>query len=117
MIEAKEVIEDASHGGQVAHGERMEKGGDAATEKVEDEDKDTTIVLSDEEMEQFVTETKKKRKKQEEEKKIYHPSSEYCDLMEQTKITRTGRFLYYKCRICNMYYDRSMQHQFSVVPW
>ena len=88
----------------------MEKGEDATAEKVEEEDKDTTIVLSDEEMEQFVTVTKKKRKK--EEKEIYHPSAEYCQLME---ITRNGRFLYWKCRTCNIYYDRSWA-QFSV-PW
>ena len=46
----------------MAHGERMEKGEDAAAEKAEDEDKDTTILLSDEEIEQFVTVTKGKRK-------------------------------------------------------
>ena len=50
----------------MAHGERMEKGEDAAAaaEKVEDGDKDTTIVLSDDEMKQFVTVMKKKRKKE-----------------------------------------------------
>ena len=44
---------------------------------MEDEDKGTTIVLSDEEMEQFVTVTKGKRKKQKEEKKSQHLSAVY----------------------------------------
>ena len=58
---AEEVTEDASHEGQVAHG-------DAAAEEVEDEDKDTTFVLSDDEFEQlqsrdqFVTMTRRKKR-------------------------------------------------------
>ena len=93
VIEAKEVIEDASHGGQVAHGERMEKGEDAAAaaEKVEDGDKDSTIVLSDEEVEQFVT--VKKRTKQKEEKEIKHRDTKYCDPIKTT--------YGWKCRICD----------------
>ena len=56
----------------MAHGERMEKGEDAAAaaEKVEDGDKDTTIVLSDEEVEQFVTVKKRKKQEEEKEKKV-----------------------------------------------
>ena len=95
MIEAEEVIEDASHGGQVAHGERMEKGEDAAAaaEKVEDGDKDTTIVLSDEEVEQFVT--VKRRKKQEEEKKKIFCTMRYSDGSSE---------IVWNCKFCNRKY-------------
>ena len=82
----------------MAHGERMEKGEDAAAEKAEDEDKDTTILLSDEEIEQFVTVTKGKRKK--------HRSAVYCNLMKITERgTQCDRFLFWKCRTCNGCYE------------
>ena len=92
---AKKAAEGAaaSHGGQVAHGEKMKKGEDAAAaaEKVEDGDKDSTIVLSDEEVEQFVT--VKKRTKQKEEKEIKHRDTKYCDPIKTT--------YGWKCRICD----------------
>ena len=110
VIEAKEVIEDASHGGQVAHGERMEKGEDAAaaTEKVEDGDKDTTIVLSDEEVEQFVT-VKKREKQEEEKKKIFCTMRDSFGSSERV----------WNCKFCNRkyYYVRgrgSISNQLSV---
>ena len=96
---AKKAAEEAaaSHGGQVAHGEKMKKGEDAAAaaEKVEDGDKDSTIVLSDEEVEQFVT--VKKRTKQKEEKEIQHRDTRCCDVIKTTR----G----WKCRICDQYYS------------
>ena len=95
---AKKAAEGAaaSHGGQVAHGEKMKKGEDAAAaaEKVEDGDKDSTIVLSDEEVEQFVT--VKKRTKQKEEKEIKHRDTKYCDPIKTT--------YGWKCRICDEEY-------------
>ena len=75
----------------------MKKGEDAAAaaEKVEDGDKDSTIVLSDEEVEQFVT--VKKRTKQKEEKEIKHRDTKYCDPIKTT--------YGWKCRICDEDYS------------
>ena len=58
--------------------------------------KDTTIVLSDEEMEQFVKVTKKKKKKQEEEKK-QHLARVYFRLRHGSH-PRYGRYM---CNQCN----------------
>ena len=106
---AKKAAEGAaaSHGGQVAHGEKMKKGEDAAAaaEKVEDGDKDSTIVLSDEEVEQFVT--VKKRTKQKEEKEIKHRDTKYCDPIKTT--------YGWKCRICDEDYFYAAYGDVSVV--
>ena len=106
---AKKAAEGAaaSHGGQVAHGEKMKKGEDAAAaaEKVEDGDKDSTIVLSDEEVEQFVT--VKKRTKQKEEKEIKHRDTKYCDPIKTT--------YGWKCRICDEDYLYSVYGSVSAV--
>ena len=61
---------------------------------MEDGDKDATIVLSDEEMEQFVT--VKGRKKRKEEKETQHRDTKYCDVIK----TNYG----WKCRICDEYW-------------
>ena len=79
----------------MAHGERMEKGEDAAaaTERVEDGDKDTTIVLSDEEVEQFVT-VKKREKQEEEKKKIFCTMRDSFGSSERV----------WNCKFCNRKY-------------
>ena len=84
----------------MAHGERMKKGEDAAAaaEKVEDGDKDSTIVLSDEEVEQFVT--VKKRTKKEEEKRFC--TMRYGTLDWQSGVPELSKM--WNCKFCNRKY-------------